>query len=63
VPHGLKQFARKFGLVEEWKAELELVPEPPAGTLIDHIHPVKLPFPFSLAYFNPQTRISFVPII
>jgi len=31
VPHGLKQFARKFGLAEEWKAELELVPEPPAA--------------------------------
>jgi len=30
VPHGLKQFAVKFGLAEEWKAELELVPPPPA---------------------------------
>jgi hypothetical protein len=30
VPHGLKQFAGKFGLAEEWKAELELVPVPPA---------------------------------
>ena len=31
VPHGLKQFAGKFGLAEEWKAELELVPAPPAA--------------------------------
>jgi hypothetical protein len=32
VPHGLKQFAGKFGLAEEWKAELELVPAPPAAS-------------------------------
>src|SRR6478672_8188270 len=31
VPHGLKQFAEKCGLAEEWKAELELVPAPPAA--------------------------------
>lgn len=29
VPHGLKQFAAKFGFAEEWKAELELVSGPP----------------------------------
>ena len=32
VPHGLKQFAKKCGLAEEWKAELELVPAPPAAS-------------------------------
>jgi hypothetical protein len=32
VPHGLKQFAVKFGLAEEWKAELGLVPMPPAAS-------------------------------
>ena len=33
VPHGLKQFAGKFGLAEEWKAELELVlASPPASS-------------------------------
>jgi hypothetical protein len=32
VPHGLKQFAEKCGLAEKWKAELELVPAPPAAS-------------------------------
>ncbi|HEY5027230.1 MAG TPA: hypothetical protein VIK39_02390 [Candidatus Angelobacter sp.] len=53
VPHGLKQFAGKFGLAEEWKAELELVPTPPAASAI---------VPVKTRFLLPDRRVYGAPM-
>jgi len=53
VPHGLKQFAEKSGLAEEWKAELELVLGPPPVSANGLVKPCLL-LPDRLVYGAPM---------